>query len=155
MKESFSQERADIYPTSCLSTDNQNRSSLMVQVPGHPGFYVACDTSQLAELGWLVIQRRKSGKVNFFGDSLSYHKGQAFSTYDQDNDKSGNTNCAQFHVGAWWYNNCAQSNLNGQHVDIFGKLPEDKARLITWNSFNTSSHFSFVQMMVRPKFGCF
>ena len=28
------------------------------------------------------------------GDSLSYHKGQAFSTKDKDNDKHSSVNCA-------------------------------------------------------------
>ena len=35
------------------------------------------------------------------GDSLAYHNGQRFSTYDRDNDSSG-SNCAQDWKGAWW-----------------------------------------------------
>ncbi|XP_046860830.1 angiopoietin-related protein 7-like [Xenia sp. Carnegie-2017] len=47
-------------------------------------------------------------------DSLSYHNGMAFSTKDSDNDKiSGN--CAIRDKGAWWYNGCHQSNLNGHY----------------------------------------
>ncbi|XP_078367276.1 uncharacterized protein LOC144651229 isoform X4 [Oculina patagonica] len=46
------------------------------------------------------------------GDSLDHHRGQPFSTRDQDNDNwSGN--CASKWHGAWWYNKCYHSNLNG------------------------------------------
>jgi hypothetical protein len=37
-----------------------------------------------------------------------------FSTKDKDNDRWGN-NCAASWKGAWWYDTCAYSNLNGQY----------------------------------------
>ncbi|XP_035853517.1 microfibril-associated glycoprotein 4-like isoform X2 [Sander lucioperca] len=46
------------------------------------------------------------------GDSLSYHNGQKFSTFDKDQDSSTG-NCARSHLGAFWYSNCYQANLNG------------------------------------------
>ncbi|KAH8314527.1 hypothetical protein KR059_011593, partial [Drosophila kikkawai] len=40
------------------------------------------------------------------GDSLNYHKGQAFSTFDRDNDAIKGKHCAQYYLGAWWYKSC-------------------------------------------------
>ncbi|PFX13812.1 fibrinogen-like protein A [Stylophora pistillata] len=69
------------------------------------------------------------------GDSLSWHNDMAFTTKDRDNDKvirSGYfTNCAVRHTGAWWYNACYQSNLNGKYL---GNHKNDRA--VTWRHFN-------------------
>ena len=46
------------------------------------------------------------------GDSLSFHRGSPFSTKDRDNDGLSN-NCATRFKGAWWYERCHESNLNG------------------------------------------
>lgn len=52
------------------------------------------------------------------GDGMIYHNGQPFSTYDQDNDKRSNINCASHEQlkGAWWFTDCWKSSLNGQYV---------------------------------------
>merc|ERR1712136_667029 len=55
------------------------------------------------------------GYTGTAGDSLSYHSGQRFSTYDADHDSSSGYNCAELYTGAWWYKSCYDSNLNGKY----------------------------------------
>ena len=52
------------------------------------------------------------------GDSLSFHNGAVFSTKDRDVslDKSQEY-CAKLYKGAWWYNGCHESNLNGLYLN--------------------------------------
>ena len=49
------------------------------------------------------------------GDSLSYHNGMKFSTYNRDNDNTYWNNCASSRRGGWWYKDCEESNLNGYY----------------------------------------
>ncbi|KAM5268785.1 LOW QUALITY PROTEIN: ficolin-3 [Hipposideros larvatus] len=56
-----------------------------------------------------LVQGKFSGEVN---DTLSYHNGKSFTTYDNDHDIS-RSNCVVTVHGAWWYGSCYQSNLNG------------------------------------------
>ena len=47
-------------------------------------------------------------------DAMGRHNGQAFSTPDRDND-AWSSNCATTWGGAWWYQSCVHSNLNGKY----------------------------------------
>jgi len=56
------------------------------------------------------------------GDSLTYQAGQSFTTFDKDLDATTTENCAQHYRGAWWYNACHHSNLNGEYKNnAFGQ----------------------------------
>lgn len=46
------------------------------------------------------------------GDSMRYHNGRPFSTWDKDPDPLG-IHCARAYMGGWWYKNCYKTNLNG------------------------------------------
>ena len=74
------------------------------------------------------------------GDSLDYHNGSRFSTRDNDNDNYNVGNCAQFSTGAWWYNNCQNSNLNGHYFNT----PMNSFKGVRWyyNLSGTSLKFS-------------
>ncbi|XP_040260823.1 ficolin-2-like [Bufo bufo] len=75
----------------------------------------------------LVLGDFTSGNA---GDSLSYQNGMKFSTVDQDND-ADTRSCVDLYKGAWWHNQCHQSNLNGLYRP--GKH-ETFADGINWNS---------------------
>ncbi|XP_070173329.1 microfibril-associated glycoprotein 4-like [Littorina saxatilis] len=80
------------------------------------------------------------------GDSLSYHRGYQFSTWDRDHDmRSGN--CAQQYHSAWWYRDCSMASLNGEYK------PNSNAPAghgIRWYNFggNLYSH-KFSEMKIR------
>ena len=77
------------------------------------------------------------------GDSLANHNGMKFSTRDNDNDISI-YNCAQERSGAWWYNNCDRSNLNGLY--IANGHNDDAA---TWQSWKGYESLKFTEMKTR------
>uniref|UniRef100_A0A1X7ULS4 Fibrinogen C-terminal domain-containing protein n=1 Tax=Amphimedon queenslandica TaxID=400682 RepID=A0A1X7ULS4_AMPQE len=73
------------------------------------------------------------------GDSLAWHNGRRFSTYDNDNDPWSGGNCAQDHAGAWWHNACYHSSLNGRY---FNTSTSSDQGIIWWDWKQTTLHFS-------------
>jgi hypothetical protein len=82
------------------------------------------------------------------GDSLSYHRGQSFTTKDQDNDRWSKSCAVQF-KGAWWYNNCHHSNLNGLYHQ--GGKHSSYADGVNW--YHWKGHYysaKRAEMKIRP-----
>ena len=78
------------------------------------------------------------------GDSLTYHSGSiqgyqdtGFSTADYDVDGNNSRSCAITNQGAWWFNNCQHSHLNG--VYYYGNSP-GSGKGIIWNTWRGSSY---------------
>ena len=76
------------------------------------------------------------------GDSLNGHNGQKFSTYDRDIDSHTSMNCAKTYIGAWWYDACHDSNLNGKWQAVGYKG-------LNWYSFTRGKSVSFSEMKIR------
>ncbi|XP_019331191.1 tenascin isoform X5 [Alligator mississippiensis] len=84
------------------------------------------------------------GYTGTAGDSMTYHNGRSFSTYDKDND-SAITNCALSYKGAFWYKNCHRVNLMGRYGD------NSHSQGINW--FHWKGHeysIEFAEMKLRP-----
>ncbi|XP_052525678.1 tenascin isoform X5 [Tympanuchus pallidicinctus] len=78
------------------------------------------------------------------GDSMTYHNGRSFSTFDKDND-SAITNCALSYKGAFWYKNCHRVNLMGRYGD------NNHSQGVNW--FHWKGHeysIQFAEMKLRP-----
>ena len=74
-------------------------------------------------------------------DSMAYHNGMQFSTYDRDNDGSSRRCTSTYNNGGWWYNNCYHAVLTGTHSS-------KHIRLLTRHS---STYYPFAEMRLRPK----
>ena len=79
------------------------------------------------------------------GDSLTYHNNMAFTTKDRDNDRWG-SNCAVSLTGAWWYDSCRYSNLNGKYLG-----DTTSAKGVNWRHWkNADVSLKFTEMKLRP-----
>jgi ficolin len=72
------------------------------------------------------------------GDSFSRHVGMRFTTFDVDNDGVSGTNCATVYKGAWWYEACHASNLNGQYLNGTHESYADGINWLTWTGYHES-----------------
>ncbi|XP_052083699.1 microfibril-associated glycoprotein 4-like [Mytilus californianus] len=79
------------------------------------------------------------------GDSMAYHSGKLFSTFDRDNDMD-TRKCAKLYHGGWWYDHCHDANLNGRYLS--GSSPYGKG--INWPAWH-GLYYSLksVKMMIR------
>ncbi|XP_028918424.1 tenascin isoform X7 [Ornithorhynchus anatinus] len=78
------------------------------------------------------------------GDSMTYHTGRSFSTYDKDTD-SAITNCALSYKGAFWYKNCHRVNLMGRYGD------NSHSQGVNWFHWKGHEHsIQFAEMKLRP-----
>ncbi|KAH8321303.1 hypothetical protein KR074_001100 [Drosophila pseudoananassae] len=207
--------------TTCMPFGKSSGIHLL-HLPGFLPFLVACEGLTTAGAGWLAIQRRIDGSVNFYRNWDSYSKGfgklngeffigleklyhitksqphelyisfrrfngewsyahyddfligseeegyelkllghyqgnasdalrthdkMKFSTFDRDNDEFTHMNCAENHHGAWWYDFCSRSNLNGKYF----KDEVDNVQGIYWEPWYSFRSLKSVQMLIRPK----
>ena len=81
------------------------------------------------------------------GDSLSYHRGVAFSTKDRDNDQNSRNNAALY-KGAWWYKSGHLSNLNGRYHHGKHSSYADGVNWLSWKGYYYSAKRA--EMKIRP-----
>uniref|UniRef100_A0A672KG05 Tenascin-like n=1 Tax=Sinocyclocheilus grahami TaxID=75366 RepID=A0A672KG05_SINGR len=78
------------------------------------------------------------------GDSMTYHHGRPFSTYDNDHDIAV-TNCALSYKGAFWYKNCHRVNIMGRYGD------NSHSKGVNWFHWKGHEHsVEFAEMKIRP-----
>merc|ERR1712226_1299782 len=79
-------------------------------------------------------------------NSMRSNRQMKFSTFDNDNDMSKD-NCALRFQGAWWYNNCTESNLNGLFLPAGTAMDPS----IHWYGWEQNRALAFVEMKIRPR----
>lgn len=81
------------------------------------------------------------------GDSLQWHNGYQFSTYDANHQVNQGANCAQTYKGAWWYSYCHASNLNGAWLNGPHSTYADGIEWGSWTGAYES--LTYTEMKVR------
>ncbi|XP_078365493.1 techylectin-5B-like isoform X2 [Oculina patagonica] len=100
-----------------------------------------------------VTSERSKYKLNLgtysgtAGDSLDHSRGAAFSTKDRDND-NWSSNCATRYKGAWWYNICHYSNLNGVYLHGKHSKPWEGVLWYHWKGHSYSAKRA--EMKIKP-----
>nr|XP_049613616.1 angiopoietin-related protein 6-like isoform X3 [Syngnathus scovelli] len=106
-------------------------------------------------VGWSLRDPEKDGYQLYVsgysgdaGDRLSGHSGMKFSTKDRDQDTTA-ANCANLWKGAWWYEQCYWSSLNGLYKES-GTCDGTNA---IWRYLGGPEEpcLRFVEMKIRPR----
>ena len=83
------------------------------------------------------------------GDSFGKTNGLRFTTIDQDNDNYRRGSCSKLFHGAWWYDTCHETNLNGKYLNGPHSTYADG---IEWKSFRGyRNSLKATEMKIRPK----
>ena len=86
------------------------------------------------------------------GDSFHVpHNGMYFSTHDNDSDNNPTVNCATESNGAWWYNDCHNSNLNGRYDMAESTATGQGINWQSWKGYNYS--LKSTSLKIRPQKG--
>ncbi|XP_024120782.1 microfibril-associated glycoprotein 4 [Oryzias melastigma] len=81
-------------------------------------------------------------------DSLAFHDGRKFSTFDNDQDRTGE-NCAKLYLGAFWYAACHLANPNGlYHWGDDNTVPAVGILWASWKGHDYS--LKSMSFMIRP-----
>ncbi|RUS82220.1 hypothetical protein EGW08_010034 [Elysia chlorotica] len=75
---------------------------------------------------------------------IQYSNGMPFTTLDRDNDWAFRENCAESHVGAWWYKWCTRANLNG-------RWRQSNATGMFWRIPGEIKYVEFSEMKIRRR----
>ena len=95
-----------------------------------------------------VVLRLSVSLAGTAGDSLARHNRMAFSTKDRDNDQDDGRDCARSLKGAWWYNKCQRSNLNGLYHHGEHSSVGDGVNWYHWKRYKHSAKHA--EMKIRP-----
>ena len=81
------------------------------------------------------------------GESLFWNNGQQFSTKDRNNNERSGGNCAVEYHGAWWNDDCGDSDLNGKYRNVG---PGDGNGLSWWHCKRNDYSMKRASMKIRP-----
>ena len=76
------------------------------------------------------------------GDSLASHNGRKFSTRDNNNGYYYTGFCAPYYQGAWWFEHCFSSHLNGLYYHNPNISFENGIIWSTWKGWSYSLEFT-------------
>ncbi|PVD18279.1 hypothetical protein C0Q70_20828 [Pomacea canaliculata] len=131
-------------PATCRDVQRYDNDSV-VHVVFHEGTNISVYCDQVTDGGgWMLrVDNFTGGDA---GDSLMYHNGQEFATKDHGRPRA--LTCALKYHGAWWYNDCYNSNLNGVYIT---NAPLPHLNGVTWFTFRQSYRsLKRAEMKIRP-----